>query len=74
MDETHLKELEKRECLSSVINIAPLLNIEREEMGTMGIVMIIDDGVYLCICTVYSYVLKKFTQHASVYGGHFSKK
>ena len=33
-----------------------------------------DDGVHLCNCTVYFYVSKKFTQHAFVFGSHFSTK
>ena len=43
-------------------------------MGAMGILLIIDDGVYVCICTVYSYVFKKVSQHAFVYDSHFSTK
>ena len=43
-------------------------------MGTMGILLIIDDGVYVCICTVYSKVLKQHTQHAFVYDSYFSTK
>ena len=34
----------------------------------------IDDDVYVCICTIYSYILKQFTQHAFVYDSHFSTK
>ena len=56
--DTHIKQLEKCECVSSVMTIAPILNIDREKMGAMGILLIIDDGVYVCICTVYSSVLK----------------
>ena len=43
-------------------------------MGTLGILLKIDDGVYVCNCTVYSYVLKQFTQHVFVYKIHFSTK
>ena len=41
---------------------------------TMGILMIIDDGVYVCICTVYYNFLKQHTQHAFVYASYFSTK
>ena len=34
--------------------------------------MRIDDGVYVCNCTVDSYVLKHHTKHAFVYDSHFS--
>ena len=71
---TQIIELEKCGCVSSVITIAAVLNIEREKIYNTGILLIIDDGVYVCICTVYSYVLKKITQHAFFYDSHFSKK
>ena len=57
--DTHLTELEKCECVSSVMTISPVLNIDREKMGDMGILLIIDGSVYVCICNVYSYVFKK---------------
>ena len=56
------------------MTISPVLNIEREPMGSLGILMRIDDGVYVCICTVYSNVLKQHTQHAFVYDSYFSTK
>ena len=54
------------------MTIAPVLNTEREKMGPLGILMIIDDGVYVCNCTIYSIVLKQHTQHAFVYDSYFS--
>ena len=74
MNDTEIKELEKCESVSSVMTISPLLNIDRSKMYTLGIRMIIDYGVYVCNCTVYSYVSKQFTQHAFVYDSNFSKK
>ena len=56
------------------MTIVPVLKIDIEKMGTMGILLIIDDGVYVLICNVYSSVLKKFTQHSFVYDSHFSTK
>ena len=56
------------------MTIEPVLNIEREHMGPLGILMRIDDGIYVCICNVYSKVFKKHTQHAFVYDSYFSKK
>ena len=41
------------------MTIASVLNIDREKMGAMGILLVIDDGVYVCICTVYSSVFKE---------------
>ena len=43
-------------------------------MVRLGILLIIDDGVYVCIFTVYSKVLKQNTQHAFVYDSYFSTK
>ena len=49
------------------MTIAPVLNIEREKMSTMGILLKIDDGVYVCICTVYTEILEKsHTMHSSM--------
>ena len=48
-----MKELEKCDCLSSVMTIAPILNIDREKMGDMMIMQVINDDVYVCICRVY---------------------
>ena len=72
--DTTIEELEKCECVSSAMNIAPVLNIEREKMGTLKIRLIINDGIYVCICSVYSKVLKEFTQHAFDYDNYFLTK
>ena len=74
MNDTEVKELKKCECVSYVMNIAPVLKIEREKMGTLEILLKIDDGVYVCICTIYTAILKQFTQHTSVYDSNFSIK
>ena len=44
---THMKESERCKCVSSVMTIAPVLNIDKEKMGAMGILLVIDDGVYV---------------------------
>ena len=56
------------------MSIVLVLNIEREQTGPLGILVRIDDGVYVCICTVYSKVLKQHTQHVFVYDSYFSTK
>ena len=71
--DTAIYELEKCECVSSVIKIEAVLHIERGKMGTLGILMRINDGVYVCICSVYSKILKEFTQHAFVYDSYLTK-
>ena len=37
----------------------------------MGILLLIDDGVYVCICRFNSDVYRKYTPHAFVYDSHF---
>ena len=74
MKDTERKELEKCESVSSIMTIAPVLNIDRSKMGTLVILMRIDDGVYVCNCNVYYYFSKQFKQHAFVYDSHFSTK
>ena len=71
MKETEIEDLEKCECVSSVMTIASVLNIEREPMGPLEILPIIYDGVYVCIWYIYSNILKIWTQHAFVYDGYF---
>ena len=70
--DTAIDELEKCECVSSLIKIEPVLDIDREKMGTLGILMRIKDGVYVCIYSVYSKILKEYTQHAFVYESYFT--
>ena len=43
-------------------------------MGGMGILLIIHNGIYVCICSVYSSVFLKVTQHAFIYDSHFSER
>ena len=71
MDKT-IDELDKCECVSSVIKIEPVLDIDRDKMGTLGIMTRIKDSVYVCICSVYSKILKECTQHAFVYDSYFT--
>ena len=52
--------------------MAPISNIDRENIVAMGILLVIDDGVYVCIYIVYSCVFKEYAQHAFVYDSHFS--
>ena len=69
-----MTELEKFKCVSSVMTIAPVLNIGRDKMVAMGILLIIYYSVYVFICTVYSSVFKEVTQNEFVYDSHFSTK
>ena len=66
LKDTNLAELEKCKCVSSVMTIAPIINIDRENMYDFVILLVIDDGVYVCICTVYYSVFKEYTQHTFI--------
>ena len=68
-----MTELEKCECVLSVMTITPILKIEEKTMGTMGILLVVYDGVYVCICKVYYSVLQSYKQHAFVYDNNFSQ-
>ena len=46
----------------------------KRKMGNLKILQRINDGVYVCICSVYSKVLKEFTQHPFVYDSYFLTK
>ena len=72
--DTEIGELEKCECVSSVMTIACVLHTEREQMGPLLILLRIDYGVYVCICTVYFNVLKQHTQNTFVYDSYFQQK
>ena len=72
--DTTIEELDKCECVSSVIKIAPVSGIENDIMGTLGILLRINHGVYVCICSVYSNILKQWTQHAFLYESYFTTK
>ena len=54
------------------MTISPILNIDREKMGHMGILQVIDDGVCVCIYIIYSSIFKEYTQHIFVYDSNFS--
>ena len=56
------------------MTIAPALNIYREERGAKGILLLIYDGAYVFICTVYSSVFKEVTKHPFVSDSIFQKK
>ena len=70
--DTTIYDLDKCECVSSVIKIAPVFGIDNDKMGALGILLKINDGVYVCICSVYSNILKLWTQHEFVYDGYYT--
>ena len=51
--DTHKKELWKFEFVLSVMTNTPIMKIETEKMVVIRILLVIGDGVYVCICMVY---------------------
>ena len=54
------------------MNITPIIKFDRGEMVDMRILLLIDYGVYVCICKVYSDVFKGYKIYAFVYEIRFS--
>ena len=48
-----------------------MINMKRQRMGALGILQVIDYGVFVCICRVYSDIFKTVTLHAFVYDSNF---
>ena len=43
-------------------------------MVPMGILHVIDDGPFVCMCKVYFDIIQTYTPHAFVYDSNFSQK
>ena len=56
------------------MTIVPILKIERQKWGALGIIEVIGDGIFLRKCKVFSDITKTTTSHAFVYDSHISKK
>ena len=63
--------MEKSQCVNYVTTIAPILKIERHEWGALGILQVIDDGLFVWTCKVFSDTIKTTILHAFVYDIHF---
>ena len=45
--DTNMTELEKCDSVLSIMTIAPILKFERDKMGSMRVIQVINDGVYV---------------------------
>ena len=45
---TNIREIENSFCVRTVMNITPVLNIERQPWGDKSIPIKVNDGVYIC--------------------------
>ena len=64
-------EIENTSCVRNVMRVTPVSGIEIEPWGVSCILIIVNDGVYICICNVKSDEYKCWTKHAFVYDSHF---
>ena len=69
--ETKMRELERSECINSVMTITHILNIDRKKWSALEILQLIDDVVFVCTCKVFSYINKTITSQAFVYDSNF---
>ena len=49
------------------MTIEIILKMERKKWGYLGIIKVIDDGVFVCTCKVFSNVIKTTSSHAFFY-------
>ena len=56
------------------MTITPMLSVERQKIGDMGILQVIDYSVIVWICNVYSDITKASTSHDFFNDSHFSRK
>ena len=47
-------DIESYSCVRNVVNVTPVLNIEREQWGACSILRKVDYGVYIFSCSVIS--------------------
>ena len=70
-----MRELEKSECVNPVMTITPIMNIERQNWGALGVLQVIHDGVFVCTCNIFYNITKTTTTyHLFVYDSHFVLK
>ena len=57
-----------------MMTITPIMNIDRQTWDALGILQVIDDGVFVCTCKLFSDMNKTTTSHEFVYDKHFFTK
>ena len=56
------------------MNIPPMMTTERQKRVVIGILRIIGDGIFVCICKVYSDIAANFISHVFFYDSNFAGK
>ena len=56
------------------MTIEIILKMERKKWGYLGIIKVIDDGVFVCTCNIFYDMTKIDTSHAFVYDSHSEQK
>ena len=62
-----MSEIENTSCVRNVTRFTPVSGIERETWGAASILRRVNDGVYICTCSVRYYEYKCKTKHAFVF-------
>ena len=66
-----MSEIENTSCVRCVMKVTPLSGIEMQPWGADSILRIVNDGVYICTCSVRSDEYKCKKKHAFVFDSHF---
>ena len=69
--DTKISEIENTSCVRNFMRVNPVSVIEREPWVAASILLIVNDGVYICTCSVRSDEYKFKTKHAFVFDSHF---
>ena len=67
----NITEIESSSPVINAIIVTPVLNTEREQWGTCSVLRKVNDGVYICSCSVISEEYMCKTKHAFVYDKKF---
>ena len=70
MKDSHISEIKNSSCVKNVMNMTPVLGIERVAWDAASILRTVNDGVFICTCNVKSDEYNFWTKHAFVYDSH----
>ena len=68
--ESKMFEVENTSCVRSVVKVPPVSVIEREAWDAAGIIIKLNDGVYISTCSFIYDEYNCKTKHAFVYDSH----
>ena len=71
MKDKNIFEIKNYLCVRNVTNVNSVFWIEKEPWGADCIMIIVNDGVFICTCNVKYDEYKCWTKHAFVYDSYF---